>query len=301
MVAVLASMTLIMAVNTAFVASSELMERVAHRYGFRWLIATNRRHSLYRIHTINAIFFSSIIFITHGSQMILADMYALGLLASFCINMGALLIYRYSMGTKEVIQYFTSRIGTLVLWVILMSCFLFLAYDKPHGTTLWAIVTCVVLTAGFLVSRKRGPEIVQIEQADSEMELVLSLASSSEPDLHIIFQRPREEAGGLIYDNKAYVTFYSPRAGIPHKVAPNHFRFPMRNVSLYSRIVGLLRVVEYEMPERDITVHFGWPMSSWIDRLAIGVMVFNLIRLPRLFPNLKFVISYHKPWSAIKA
>jgi len=76
---VLGQPALIMAVNTAFVASSELMERVGHRYGFHWLIATNRRHSLYRIHVINATFFSSIVLITHGSQMILADMYAIGL------------------------------------------------------------------------------------------------------------------------------------------------------------------------------------------------------------------------------
>ena len=88
-VAALASFTLIMAVNTAFVASGELIERVAHRYGFHWLIATNRRQSLYRIHLMNAVFFSVIIFITAGSQAILADMYAIGLIASFCINMGS--------------------------------------------------------------------------------------------------------------------------------------------------------------------------------------------------------------------
>ena len=64
--AALASFALIMAVNTAFVASSELMERVAHRYGFHWIIATNRRQSLYRIHIANAIFFSIIILITSG-------------------------------------------------------------------------------------------------------------------------------------------------------------------------------------------------------------------------------------------
>ena len=98
-VAALASFALIMAVNTAFVASSELMERVAHRYGFHWVTATNRRQSLYRIHIANAIFFSIIILVTSGKQENLADMYALGLLASFSINMGALLIYRYFMGT----------------------------------------------------------------------------------------------------------------------------------------------------------------------------------------------------------
>ena len=103
-VAALASITLIMAVNTAFVASSELMERVADRYGFAWLIATNRRQSLYRIHVINAASFSIIIIITGGSQMILADMYAIGILACFTINVGSLILYRYFMGTKEVIR-----------------------------------------------------------------------------------------------------------------------------------------------------------------------------------------------------
>ena len=100
-VAALASFTLTMAVNTAFVASSELMERVAHRYGFHWLIATNRRQSLYRIHITSATFFSIIIFLTMGSQAELANMYALGLLASFCINMGSLILYRYFKGKAE--------------------------------------------------------------------------------------------------------------------------------------------------------------------------------------------------------
>ena len=41
-----------------------------------------------------------------------------------------------------------------------------------------------------------------------------------------------------------------------------------------------------------ITVHFGWPMSSWWDRMAIGVMVFNLMKLPNLFPYFNFDIGY---------
>ena len=100
-VAALASFTLMMAVNTAFVASSELMERVAHRYGFHWLIVTNRRQSLYRIHIASATFFSIIILLTMGSQEELANMYALGLVASFCINMGSLILYRYFKGKAE--------------------------------------------------------------------------------------------------------------------------------------------------------------------------------------------------------
>ena len=292
LVAALASLTLTMAVNTAFVASSELLERVAHRYGFHWLIVTNRRHSLYRIHIINACLFSTIILITSGSQQILADMYAIGLVASFCINMGSLLIYRYSTGTKEVIQYYTSRVGTLILWIILVSCFIFLAVDKPHGTALWAGVTACVLVAGWLLAKKRAPEIVQIGQADNEMEMILYLAESLSPDVHVIFRRPREESLGDPKDNEAYITFYTPRQGIPPKMGKNHFRFPLLRANLYQRILLLLRILQYELPDKNVYIHFGWPLSSWLDRLAIGVMVMNLMTLPRKFPRFNFEIGY---------
>jgi len=151
-----------MAINTAFVASSELIERVAHRYGFHWIIATNRKNSLYRIHIMNAALFSLIVFITSGSQAVLADMYAIGLVASFCINMGSLLIYRYSMGTKEVIPYSTSRLGTFFLFVVLMSCFGFLAWDKP---THRPVGHFDVRGAGLRYHRgkKRWPEKAEIE------------------------------------------------------------------------------------------------------------------------------------------
>ena len=224
-VAALASITLIMAVNTAFVASSELMERVGERYGFSWFIATNRRQSLYRIHVINAVSFSIIILITGGSQMILADMYALGLLACFTINLASLIIYRYSMGTKEVIHYFTNRFGTVLLFLIFLSCFIFLAWMKPHGTELWAIVTGVVLFGGLVVARTRAPEIKAVAETDAHMDMILFLAESSEKDLHIIFRRPREESLDQSKENEAYVTFYNPRQGVPTKLAPNHFRF----------------------------------------------------------------------------
>jgi hypothetical protein len=296
-VAALASLTLIMAVNTAFVASSELMERVAHRYGFMWIIATNRRQSLYRIHLANAAFFSSIILITAGRQETLADMYALGLIASFCINMGSLIIYRYFMGTKEVIHFYTSRLVTLIMWIVFVSCFVFLAVKKPHGTMLWATVTGVVLLAGFLVAQRRAPERREIEKGDSEMEMILYLAESDAPDVHLVFRRSGEAGHEFRQDNAVFITLYSPRAGIPPKTAPNHFRLPLLKLSLYHRLVALLRVVEYEFPDRRVVVHLGWPLSSWLDRLAIGVMVFNMMRLPRLFPRFQFVMSYLGPFT----
>ncbi|HEX9882856.1 MAG TPA: amino acid permease [Desulfobaccales bacterium] len=295
-VGALACFTLMMAVNTAFVASSELMERVAHRYGFHWLIATNRRQSLYRIHLASAVFFSIIIMLTMGSQEQLANMYALGLVASFCINMGSLILYRYFMGTAEGMTYSTSRVVTLILWVILVSCFIFLAIDKPHATALWAGVTGVMLFLGVMVARKRAPELKEIEQADTEMQMILYLAESEAPEVHLFFRRSEEPADRTPKNNEAYITFYSPRVGgIPTKAAPNHFRFPLTKISLYHRLVSLLRVVEYELAERRVVVHFGWPLSSWWDRLAVGVMVFNLMRLPRLFPGFEFDIRYRRP------
>ena len=288
-VAALASFTLMMAVNTAFVASSELLERVAHRYGFYWIIATNRRQSLYRIHLCSAVFFSIIILLTMGSQEELANMYALGLVASFCINMGSLILYRYFMGTAEGMTYYTSRLVTLILWIILVSCFVFLAIDKLHATMLWGGVTGVMLLLGFLVARKRAPELKHIGQADTEMEMILYLAESEAPEVQLFFRRSEEPGEAGPKDNEVYITFYSPRVGgIPPKVGPNHFRFPLTKISLYHRMVSLLKVVEYELSDRHVVVHVGWPLSSWMDRFAIGVMVFNIMRLPRLFPNFEF-------------
>jgi hypothetical protein len=158
----------------------------------------------------------------------------------------------------------------------------------------------VVLAGGVLMARTRGPEIKQIEQADSDMAMILYLASSSISPLQIYFQRPREESQGSAKENEAYVTFYSPRQGIPTKMGVNHFRFPLIRAGLYPRIVALMKVFEYELPDRDITVHFGWPLSSWIDRISIGVMVYKLMRLPRLFPQFNFVINYYRQWRVTK-
>src|SRR5438128_6808102 len=169
------SVILIMAVNTAYVASSELLERVAHRYRFDWLIATNRRESLYRIHVLNGLMYTSIIFLTEGSQAVLAEMYAVGLLASFCINVGCLLIYRYFQGTKEIREYHTSRTGTLLLELILVACFIYLALHKPYGTGLWAAVVTVLLAACIPFLRRYGPEDAQVLLCDYLMLMLRAL------------------------------------------------------------------------------------------------------------------------------
>ncbi len=291
LVGAIASVALIMAVNTAYVASSELMERVAHRYNFHWIVRTNKRQSLYRIHMLSATFFSIIIVLTDGSQKILAEMYALGLVASFTINMGCLLYYRYFTGTKEIREYNTSRVGTLVLFVILASCFVYLSITKPYGIALWSIVTAVFLLLGFRVARKRAPEKGEIERTDSPLQMVFALAESPGERLDIYFKRPAETVSSE-EQGVAYVSFYSPRAGIPPQLAPNHYRFANTSPTLFDGIIELLYVLKYELPHKQVTVHFGWPQSSWIDRLAIGVMVFSIMKLPKMFPEFTFMIEY---------
>jgi hypothetical protein len=220
-------------------------------------------------------------------------MYALGLLASFCINMGSLIIYRYFKGKAEM-TYSTSRLVTLILWIILVSCFVFLAIDKPRATMLWATVTGLMLLAGFMIAKKRSPELKQIEQGENEMELILYLAESEDQDLHVFFRRSEEADKEHPKTNEAYITFYSPRVGgLPPKASPNQFRFPLSKISLYHRMVNILRVLEYEMGDRKVMIHLGWPMSSWLERLSVGVMVFNLMKLPRLFPKFGFEIRYN--------
>ena len=304
-VAGLAAFTLMMAVNTAFVASSELLERVAARYCFKWLIAVNRQDSLYRIHLLNATFFSTIILITGGEQALLADMYAIGLLASFCINMGSLIIYRYRMGTTEI-QYATSRLGTLILWIVLVSCFTFLAVVKVRGTILWASVTLVVLIAGVMVARRRAPELKAIAKGDTVDDLIAYLEGFRTRVIHIFFRRAKEPKHGMeekapgrermqygvSEKNSAYITFYSPRAGAPAKIVSNHFRLPLSQLSLFQEISGILEILEMEFPNRKVVVNIGWPLSSWLDRLSTTVNYINMMHLPRRFPGFEFIMRY---------
>jgi amino acid transporter len=291
-VGALAGITLMMAVNTAFVASSELLERVAHRYGFKWLIKTNSQGSLYRIHLFSAVLYSIILVVTGGAQSILAEMYAIGLLASFCINMGSLLIYRFFKGTQEIREYSTSRIGTLLIWLIFVLCFIYLAFHKPYGTGLWAISVVLLLIVGTQIARKRAPEIKEIERTDFPMELITRIAECNEDTIHIYFRRPGEKKEEMRKD-AFFITFFSPRQGIPPKMDENYFRFPVfKAQGVYHSILAILYALRADLPEKRFVIHLGWPLSSWIDRLAVGVFTFNLMKLPKLFPEFEFAIEY---------
>ena len=158
---------------------------------------------------------------------------------------------------------------------------------KPHGTGLWAIVTGMDYrwTCG---RPTRAPEIKALEQADSYMDMVSFCPNPRKNKLHVIFRRPQEEAMEVPKQNGADVTFDNPRQGAPKKLSPNHFRFATSKRTLYQQMVGLLKVVEYELVNSSVVIHYGWPLSSWLDRMSIGVMVFNIMRLPKVSPVLTF-------------
>lgn len=296
LVGALASFTLTMAVNTAYVASAELIERVAHRYGFHWIIQHNKRGSLYRIHLSSAVLYTVVILITQGSQSMLAQMYAVGLVASFVINMGALLIYRYRKGAlveadKPQEKYHTSRTGTLIIFLLLLGCLIFLAITKPFGLAMWATFTLICLVIGLLVARKREPEIARRQQTDTPMELILYLAENADESMHVYFRRPQEDM--VISGHEAYVSFFSPRQGDPPPSrGPGHFRFSLEGITVFNAIRNMIDLIKYEMPDQNITFHFGWPLSSWFDRLSTGVMVYSLMVLPKKYPNFNFVIEH---------
>ncbi|CUS99263.1 Amino acid transporter [Candidatus Kryptobacter tengchongensis] len=291
-VSALASITLIMAVNTAMVASSELIEKICERYSFPWLMKLNRRGSLYRIHVFNAIFYSLILLITSGSQAVLAEMYAIGLVASFSINIGSLVIYRYRMGTKEI-TYHTSRTGTLILFIMTFSIFIYIVLHRIYGALLWLFMTLFFLFAGLRISKFRAPEIPVRRSTDSPMDVVFAIADIDSDEIHIHFKRPKENIEN-VDANSIYVSFYSPRLDRPEKGLPRHFWISIQpKMNLFDMIVGLLNTIRYEVPsEKKIHIHFGWPLSSWIDRLSTGIMVYNIINLPKKFPEFIFHIDY---------
>lgn len=293
-VATVATMALLMAVNTAFVASSELIERICHRYGFAFPLKTNKNASLYRIHIGNALFYSAIILVTMGSQGALADMYAVGLVASFVINLLALLIYQYSKGTKEVAAYNVSRLGTLFFFIILLSCFVYLSYHKPHGFGLWVLVTIISLMAGIYGTRRRTPELKEIEKGETPMDMIFHIAESDEKNINIYFKRPFDSPQEKLYGLPLFVTFYSPRQEIPPRAGEYHFRIPFKRASVFNNILAILNLLSYELPDKNITVHFGWPTSSWFDRLSTGVMVFQFMKLPKILPNINFKMEQFK-------
>jgi len=154
-------------------------------------------------------------------------------------------------------------------------------------------MTLFFLIAGLKISRTKAPEIPVRRITDSPMDVVFAIAEIDSNEVHIHFKRPKENIENLD-DNSIYVSFYSPRLDRPEKKFPRHFWISIQpRTNLFDMIVGLLKTIKYELPaDKKIHIHFGWPLSSWLDRMSTGIMVYNIISLPRKFPEFIFHIDY---------
>ena len=118
------------------------------------------------------------------------------------------------------------------------------------------------------------------------MEMILALCESDGP-LDVHFRRPGEldvapggAGGGLRHPLLAATA--DPAQGGPEPLPVPH---PAGAAST-ATMTALLALLVEEFEGREVRVHFGWPTSSWLDRMATGVFVWNLLRLPKLFPTL---------------
>jgi hypothetical protein len=123
------------------------------------------------------------------------------------------------------------------------------------------------------------------------MEMLLALGETDGP-LHVWFRRPGEAHRSEETPGHVFVTFFSPRRAIPERLGPSHYRFPIQGGSVFASIRSILALLEEELSGRDVIVHFGWPTSSWLDRMATGVFVANLLKLPGRYPGLEFAIEH---------
>jgi hypothetical protein len=174
---------------------------------------------------------------------------------------------------------------------MLVACFVYLAAHRPYGTGLWAGVVTVLLAAGIPFSRRYGPEVREVRRSDYPMEMLLALGETDD-DVHVYFRRPGERDITNVSSGSAFVTLFSSRQSIPEKMTPNHYRFPIQGGSVYRTMAAILALLNEELDGRPVHIHFGWPTSSWLDRMAVGVFVANLMRLPKQFPKLTFSIDY---------
>lgn len=154
----------------------------------------------------------------------------------------------------------------------------------------------IVLILGIRISKTRAPEIPRRKLTKSPMDVVFKIADIEKDEVNVYFRRPREAEQTESNGNSIFIHFYSPRTEAPDVKNSNSFWIATQErASVLDMIIGLLETIDYELHDaKKINLHFGWPLSSWFDRLSIGIMTYRLIRLPKKFPNFNFVMK-HEP------
>ena len=294
-VVILASLTLAFAVNTALVGATELISTMADNHKAYWISTTNKFHAHYRIIIFMSVFFSFIVLITQGNQDIVADMYAIGLIATFVMNTGTIILYKIVRGNAQTKEYRTGIFRNLILFIVFLSTFIYIVIHKPYGTAMWTLVVAFFIIAGSIVTRiKTTAEEEKIAQMDKYSDVVDYIDSlPKERPIHIYFRRPSENVQE-IGDNMIYITFFFLRQKRPpKKLFKSHFILPVNafwGIGYSSR--KLLEAIDETYKDRVFNIHFGWPLSSWFERIFTGVMVYNILQLPKKFPHWNFAIEY---------
>ncbi len=294
-VVILASLTLAFAVNTALVGATELISTMADKHKAYWISTLNRFNAHYRIIIFMSVFFSFIVLITQGNQDIVADMYAIGLIATFVINTGTIVLYKVIKGNAQTKEYKTGIFRNLILFIIFLSTFIYVVIHKPYGTAMWTAVVLFFIIAGSIVTRiKTTEEEEKIAQIDKYADVVDYIESlPKDKPAHIFFRRPSENVYE-IGENMIYITFFFVRSKRPpKKLFKSHFILPVNSfwgIGYSSK--KLLEEIYEDHADKPFNIHFGWPLSSWFERMFTGVMVYNILQLPKSFPSWNFLMEY---------
>lgn len=295
-IAVAAFTALVFAVNTATIAGVELISTMSERFGLRRPLIKNRHGAKYRLIIFMALFFSVVILMTGGSQATVADMYAIGLVATFVINLAALLVFRFTQGFSHIKEYKSSFLKNLALLAVFLSVFVYLIAHKQTGAVFWALTSIFMLFLGLtLKDYVKEKKDEGSEAFNTKFDVISEVDKIKSKKVHIVFLRPFEPPRSRS-DDCVFVTFGLGRLPAPDKMARNHFLLPLASyLTIDVKIEELLRSLEEWYPEREFTVHFNWPTSSWRSRLYLAIMINRILKLPTKLPHLKFAIE-HAPY-----
>ena len=187
-------------------------------------------------------------------------MYALGLVASFTINMGSLLIYRYFTGTKEIRAFNTSRVrdaGPLHHPAELPSSTSAMSKAVRHRTLAGGHG---VLPDRRVPRREEACPGDRPGRADRQ-----SAADGVRPGRGPRGRSSTSTSSGRWKGSTCPIRTWPSSPSTPRgresrtRLAPNHYRFAQSGQSLFDSITELLYVLKYELPHKQITIHIGWP------------------------------------------
>ncbi len=87
------------------------------------------------------------------------------------------------------------------------------------------------------------------------------------------------------------INLCSCRKKLPDRIGPNHFRIVIEKGTLYQGLISILDLIIQQASNLRIVVYTEWPPFSWIKRILTQITMTRLIKLPKLYPDLSFIID----------